>query len=371
MSQKNKTVQHPRKNRDEIVSLLEQVLDKCTNYETLYTATTALIRQVIATVPIKVATTKEDNYVINHVDTCIKSYGEHFKVTKYEMIDEALLSEKIYGVILSVNGPCYVFHTEEDFKQFSYYFSSRIKYEKDLGLTYFNIYHVIPPNAQQKARLHYSSINAQELNRVKERLAIISETPEESIEVQNIGEDKSLIILGKVTGTWKEVDDTVGNLCHELLQRHNDSKLGKVEMVSIGGIMLPASKVVVQRDSQIVINYVLVNEGIINTGHVGGDIMQVGVKPKKKRTHDLADDWITQNPYKIKYTRGEYHTKYVKKMKKEDKKYLNAKDFSEIMRELGYVEHNATKKRTWIKTADEDIDSDSDEDKKNDDSDSE
>ncbi len=351
----------PKQEKKDVLASLTQALNKCKIHRVARDAISKLIQEVTT---IYIEKTPLDGNIIDAVDACISKYCKGEPITKYNRIRDALLSDQIYGVILSVNGACYIFGTERGFDTFNASFAQAVAYKGNKLLHLFNIYHITPPNAQQNARLQYKSVNRSELDLVKKRLAVLSGTPESSIEVRTTDEEKSIIIFSNKVGTFKEMTGEAARYSLSLLQEHKDPK-SNIMTATLDGVECIADKIVVKKCQQLVVHkhYTIENNGVMignNKGTVNYTIGGVGAYKKKegmKYKYSNAKIWVKENPPKTKQQTTDYHNKYVKAMKKNGIQHLGIRDFSRNVEELGFIKERRSGQIFW-READSDDSSD-------------
>ncbi len=282
---------------------------------------------------------------------------------KYSKVSEALASGNIYGVMISVNGVCYVFKSEEIFDIFQDRFKKTIAHDFGATLHKINVYHITPPEAKQKARLKYLSADEDEIRNVCLKLAELSNTSEDSIEIYQ-GEAESKIVMADKQGTWDEISADLA-IYEELIKAQGDHKIKLYAKARVGDAVCPAEMIQLIKDHGLIINHYVVDQqvniGGNNTGQITQGIIQTTLPPTKKSRVDIAKEWISANPYSTKKTRGDYHKKYIQCMDDEDRKYLNVQEFSKVMRSLGFVDKKGTIGRIWLKigndmSSDDDLD---------------
>ncbi len=294
-----------------------------------------------------------DTALIDRVDNYVnmKPRLDH---VKYNKVSEALASGNIYGVMISINGICYVFKSEEVFDIFQDRFKKTIVYDFSSRLHKINVYHITPPDVKQKARLKYLSTDEDEIQTVVHRLAELSNTPEDSIEVHSDNIDSSIIMAQKL-GTWDELSADLA-MYEELLREQGDTKVKLYAKARVGDAICPAEFIELVKGQGITINHYVMDQSINVQGNNHGVMARVigadplSIKKKKKKTvEDIAEEWITKNEYKAGKTRGEYYTKYKKCMSTDGRSPLSIQNFAKVMESFGYVAGNDTHKRIWEK----------------------
>ncbi len=360
------------RSKQQVLSVLRAALLECNGYDELCSDLSDVIckfegKPIVPLVEIK-------DPVIVELDQYLDKYKKTIKYTKFAKVSDALLEGHMYPVLISVNNVCYALESEDLWVRFRSIIEVICK-QDGFNCSTINIYHIIPPNAERKARLQYKSVNKDELQLVKERIAEITGSSVDSIDISEMSEKESCITLADRMGTQRDTEGIVDKICYQLLSKFKDGKPQPFPDVKIGDVLCQAdpihvSKVRNGRYYDVVIpttiNHYNINLNVINGNHTTIGDQHVGdattttttvVKPKKKRTEDIAEEWIEAHPYKNTKTRGDYYNKYVKHMNKENKQYLSVQKFSGVMRECGYKEAKKGNIRVWEKI--DDIDSDS------------
>ncbi len=340
---------------------LREVLEECKDLPVEFKTTMlAMIDQWDKQVPIR---PKFDVDFIKEVDKFLGYKDTRIAFVKYETLDDVLRSDRIFGIIISINGTCYTFETEEMYDKFRELFSKHIMYSHKMYTDKINVYHMIPANMKQKAILLYHSVDTAELKLVKKRLAELSGT--DDITIKQLDKERSMIIFHDKINTYPEMTHDLCEYRYSLMSKFQDEKVDvfKTEMIgSVSAIVLSImdrkikdlEKTIELRPITITIQDSVINAVGNNTGTVTqeGNVSKM-VKKKKKTTEDIATEWVEAHPYDAKKSRGEYHKRYVRHMKRDDKKHLSIAKFADVMRDLSYTEGGTGKHKIWEKVEDE------------------
>ncbi len=345
--------------RDRLISSIREIADKFIDVPAYH----AILEKCM--VDLKTASS-QDTHTITFNTQLIESVDKFLlyepvpKYTKYNKVSEALATGNIYGVMISINGVCYIFHSVQDYEIFQQRFDHVVYGRK---LDDINIYHITRSDVKQKARLRYLSVDPEELEEVVERLAEISKTSIESIDVFPM-EDESKIIMNDKVGTWDEMILQLTGY-QDILQDDGDNKIKLFRKMQVGDAICPAEYVSIKKEghvASITINHYTIEPGAIqNSVNIQGDnngaagivsnpqITTTLITKKKQSDEEIAKEWINKNPYTSKKTRGEYFKKYTKSMDKIDKTSIGVQKFAAIMRSLGFIETRvgSNSKRIW------------------------
>lgn len=360
--------------KQKVIDILRNALIQCNGYDVLCSKMSDMISEFEGLTPETKVITIDP--VIKHIDNSLRN-DKSIKCTKFDKISDALICGHIYPVIISVNDVCYTFESEAMWIKFHVLIEQI--YKDDRFSSVVNIYHITPPNAERKARLRYKSVNEKELQLVKKRIAEITKSPIDTIDVSELSKKESCITLTDKIGTHKDVSSIVTDVCYQLLFKHQDDKPRPFSDIQIGDSLCQAEPLRVEKRrngkfDDIIIspitNYYTVNVNVNGdhsiqqvVGQAGGDANLITTKKKKKKTdEDIAYEWIDSNPYTIKKTRGEYHKKYVRCMNKDNKRHLSIVKFAAIMKDLDYTEGGTSNHKIWEKIDEKDSEGENEKD---------
>ncbi len=359
---------------DEKKAAIYHVLTEMANALVEYPAFHATLTDNLKHIPlIDNATIKFETNVIQQVDKCLRDYCKGIKFTKYQTVQAALELAAIRGVLISINGTCYLFDTEEMYNIFLITFQANVLHGVRNNMHKLNIYHITPPNAKQKAILRYQSIDDHELLLVRKRLAEMSNTAINSITVHKIDDDMSRLVMHQKIGTYPELIPDLYDYKDRLASQYDDTKLDVPRKVNMGGIDCCVERVIPHSINENVVVVTPIINIIVNSP---GASIAVDASQNKKEYRVLKSDkhrksntklWIGNNPPGRKEETSDYHTRYTKFMKKKKMTCFAIQAFSKIVELMDYTRVRKQRLLYWQKNI---VDSD-DESEKSSSSDSE
>ena len=322
--------------------------------------------QNIDTIIVKDIRTKKEKEVDNTLKRIIERYMSKIDHKVYTDTNE-VLSAYNSGNILILTWDCYLlFDTINAYNSFWMIIYDQFKTPYDIGdLPHLNIYHIIPAHLKQKARLEYNSTDTNKLETLCANLATVTGESANDI-TTHPGLTNTKIIFHKKTGTYYQLCPFVYKCVNGLRKEYNDNNLEIATLCGREGLEYLMDKIITE-DKSNTLNGNIIN--IINLSTVSGDIIEsanstnINKAEHKENSSATAKKWIKENPYKSKYTRGQYYSKYKDDMIDSSKPCVYIKKYADIMHKLGYTEtQNRKIGKIWTKTStpDSDIDNDSD-----------